>query len=290
MSARSRADRGVGRLNITEHLFEVPRDYASPQADSIRLFARSAQKHAVPAAPSAPSPSPPWLLYLQGGPGMECRSPQSYPFTQSFVDKGYQVLFLDQRGTGLSSAISARTLARQGGVKEQVQYLKSFRADSIIKDCEAIRLALTEQQRAEDAEKRADGKNEDWRKWSIIGQSFGGFCCVTYLSHFPQGLREVFIAGGVPPVRPTQGADEVYARTTPRVIKRNQMYYDKFPEDVERVKTIVRFLQRAPYSLPSGGVLTPRRFLQMGLGMGFHGGIESLHGQLSRDFPSRRRS
>jgi dienelactone hydrolase len=24
-------------------------------------------------------------------------------------------------------------------------------------------------------------------KWSILGQSFGGFCALTYLSHAPQG-------------------------------------------------------------------------------------------------------
>ena len=34
----------------------------------------------------------PWLLYLQGGPGMDCPSPEQYPFTSSFLDKGYQVL------------------------------------------------------------------------------------------------------------------------------------------------------------------------------------------------------
>lgn len=41
---------------------------------------------------------------------------------------------------------------------------------STVKDCEAIRKTLT-----------ADfptGK----KKWSAMGQSFGGFCCVTYLS------------------------------------------------------------------------------------------------------------
>jgi dienelactone hydrolase len=28
-------------------------------------------------------------------------------------------------------------------------------------------------------------------KWSILGQSFGGFCALTYLSHAPQGeLRQ----------------------------------------------------------------------------------------------------
>ena len=48
-------------------------------------------------------------------------------------------------------------------------------------------------------------------RWSVLGQSFGGFCALTYLSFAPEGLREAFFTGGVPPVgRPV---DEVYAAT-----------------------------------------------------------------------------
>lgn len=88
------------------------------------------------------------------------------------ADKIYskKVLFLDQRGTGLSSTITAGTLARQGDAIKQAEYLKHFRADNIVRDCEAIRQCLT------------DDYPEDQRKWSIIGQSFGGFCAATYLS------------------------------------------------------------------------------------------------------------
>lgn len=80
------------------------------------------------------------------------------------------MLFLDQRGTGLSSTITAGTLARQGDAIKQAEYLKNFRADNIVRDCEAIRNILTKDY------------PEDQRKWSILGQSFGGFCAVTYLS------------------------------------------------------------------------------------------------------------
>lgn len=79
-------------------------------------------------------------------------------------------MLLDQRGTGFSSTVTAATLARQGNAIKQAEYLKNFRADNIVRDCEAIRRCLT-----------ADYP-EDKRKWSIIGQSFGGFCAVTYLS------------------------------------------------------------------------------------------------------------
>lgn len=81
-----------------------------------------------------------------------------------------QVLFLDQRGTGLSSTVTAGTLARQGNAIKQAEYMKNFRADNIVRDCEAVRRCLM------------TDYPEDKRKWSIIGQSFGGFCAVTYLS------------------------------------------------------------------------------------------------------------
>jgi hypothetical protein len=64
--------------------------------------------------------------------------------TNLILDKGYQMLYLDHRGTGLSSPISAATLALQGDIHRQADYLKLFRADSIVKDCEAVRKTLTE--------------------------------------------------------------------------------------------------------------------------------------------------
>lgn len=77
----------------------------------------------------------------------------------------------------MSSTITAGTLARQGDAIKQAEYLKHFRADNIVRDCEAIRLALTA------------NYPENERKWSIIGQSFGGFCAVTYLSKLFVSLK-----------------------------------------------------------------------------------------------------
>jgi hypothetical protein len=67
--------------------------------------------------------------------GKKLRSPGSFTFRE---DQG-----LDQRGTGISSPITAATLALQGDAHRQADYLKLFRADSIVKDCEAIRKTLT---------------------------------------------------------------------------------------------------------------------------------------------------
>jgi pimeloyl-ACP methyl ester carboxylesterase len=168
------------------------------------------------------------------------------------------VLCLDQRGTGLSTAISQSSLQLRGDEKVQTEYMKSFRADSIVKDCEAIRKALT-----------ADYPEEK-KRWSIMGQSFGGFCCTTYLSFFPEGVKEAFLFGGLPPLR--TGPDEVYDRLYVRVMKRNGEYYEKYPEDVERVKRVVKFLRRVTVRVQGGeGFLGARRFLQLGISFGAHG-------------------
>src|SRR6202011_6407246 len=99
-----------------------------------------------------------------------------------------------QRGTGCSSPANRRTLARLGP-KAQADYLTHFRADSIVLDAELIRRELTDQ------------------PWSVLGQSFGGMCTVTYLSFAPHGIREAFITGGV--ARPLSNARRIHQRPLP---------------------------------------------------------------------------
>lgn len=67
------------------------------------------------------------------GPGMEASSqpPSNSGMLKVLMDKGYQVLQLDQRGTGLSTPISGATVLEKTSLEEQVAYLKLFRADNI---------------------------------------------------------------------------------------------------------------------------------------------------------------
>ncbi|KAK0940378.1 hypothetical protein LTR29_008117 [Friedmanniomyces endolithicus] len=257
-----------GKLSITEHFFDLPKDHSKPEGGTIRVFARSVKKRDTAIVPDSSKDKEqlPWMCYLQGGPGLPCRAPQHYNFTQTILDRGYQLLYLDQRGTGLSTPLTASTLGMRGNTDVQARHLKLHRADSIVKDCEAIRQALT-----------ADWPEEK-KKWSIIGQSFGGFCSITYLSFHPEGLRESFIFGGLQPL--VKSPDEVYRRLYRKVIQRNEAYYAKFPEDVARVKTIMNYLSRfgdGKIKLPSEGTLTRRRFRQIGINLGFHGGLDMVH-------------
>ena len=177
------------------------------------------------------------------------------------------LIFTYTLGTGLSTAISQSSLQLRGDEKVQAEYMKSFRADSIVKDCEAIRKALT------------SDYPEDKKKWSIMGQSFGGFCSITYLSFYPEGVKEAFLFGGLPPLR--NNADEVYTCLYARLKKRNEEYYAKYPEDVDRVKRIIKLLSRfgdTTVRVQGGeGYLSARRFLQLGIYFGKHGGFDDVH-------------
>lgn len=180
------------------------------------------------------------------------------------------MLCFDHRGMGLSTPITAATVLQEGSVDKQAEYLKHFRADSAVKDLEAIRKCLT----ADYAEEK--------RKWSVMGQSYGGFVALTYLSNFPEGLREVFTCGGLAPVT-QKGPDQVYRRLFQKAVERNRKYYAKFPEDRERVKRILDHLrEKKGVQLPAGGLLTPQRFMSLGIGFGVHGGLDGVHGLVLR--------
>ena len=84
--------------------------------------------------------------------------------------------------------------------------------------------------------------------------------------------------------------DEVYDRLWLRVKDRNYKYYEQYPGDIQIVKRIVQHLSSQddsnPIKLPSGGVLTARRFLQLGLALGGSPGssFANLHAIINSAF------
>ncbi|RCH92314.1 hypothetical protein CU097_012453 [Rhizopus azygosporus] len=250
---------------VYERFFNCPLDYQNPNTSSrIKIFVR----HLVPPEKTIDSmKTMPFILYLQGGPGFECALPSngSSGWIKVAFEKGYQVLLMDQRGTGLSCQISAESLSSQFKTdEEKAEYLSHFRADSIVRDCETIREQLT-----------AGRSREEDRRIHLIGQSFGGFCITTYLSLFPKSVAKAYITGGVPPLVDTP--DSVYRALYPYILSRNKTYYKKFPRDIERVRQIHRYLSTNTVTLPNGGTLSPRRFLQLGLFFGGSGGFDRIH-------------
>ena len=236
-------------LAITEHEFSIPLDHSGAQAGRIKVFAREVS--------DPEGGDRPYLVFFQGGPGMEAPRPTRHPSTPSWLDRAlreFRVLMLDQRGTGRSTPVGSLPGLTP---PQQAEYLKHFRADSIVRDAEWIRRDL--------------GVD----RWSVLGQSFGGFCVTTYLSIAPEGLRDALITGGLPPVG--LHTDQVYAATYRRVLDRNRRYYERYPEDRARVIKLRERLDSEDLRLPSGDRLTGRRFRQLGSMLGMSDGAEHLH-------------
>jgi pimeloyl-ACP methyl ester carboxylesterase len=242
---------------LIEREHTVPLDHAGPDGPSITVFTREL------AAPDGAER--PYLVFLQGGPGFEAVRPTT-PLAGWLkrAVQDYRVLLLDQRGTGRSTPVGAEI---PGDTPQaQADYLAHFRADSIVRDAESIRHEL------------------GIERWSLLGQSFGGFTAMTYLSIAPDGLREVFITGGLAPLgRPV---DHVYGATYRRLVQLNRRYFERYPDDRARVREILRRLDDVDLRLPSGDRLTPRRFRQLGLWLGQSAGFELLHYVIELPFGS----
>jgi len=236
-------------LVLVEHEFSIPLDHSRPDGERITVFAREV---ADPDGRDRP-----FLVFFQGGPGFEAARPTRHPSAPAWLDRAledFRVLMLDQRGTGRSTPVGPPA---QLAASELADRLAHLRADSIVRDAEWIRHEL--------------GVD----RWSVLGQSFGGFCVTTYLSLAPEGLREAFITGGLPPLG--NRIDDVYRATYARTLERNRRYYGRYPGDRERVLAHRRVLESEDIRLPSGDRLTGRRLRQLGDGLGMSDGAERLH-------------
>lgn len=234
---------------LTEREHPVPLVHGDPQRGRIVVFTREVT------APDGRDR--PFLVFLQGGPGFEATRPTSPPsgwLARALAD--FRVLLLDQRGTGRSTPVGP--VIPGATPAERAEYLTHFRADSIVRDLELIRTEL------------------GIERWSLLGQSFGGFTALTYLSLAPEGLREVLITGGLAPVT-GRSVDEVYAATWARTREANQRFHARYPGDLERLRSVLRRLDDEDIRLPNGDRLTARRFRQAGLWLGDSTGFERLH-------------
>jgi len=247
---------------LTDHAFAVPLDHDDPGGERIKVFAREV------VAAGKTGADLPWLLFLQGGPGF---GGPRLSGRASWVDTAldsYRVLLLDQRGTGRSAPVTRHSLAARGSAGDQARYLSLFRADAIVADAELIRREL------------------GGAPWSVLGQSFGGFCTVTYLSMAPEGLAEAFITGGLPGLAAT--ADDVYRTTYPRVRARSLAHYARYPGDEELARRVARRLRDSEVLRPDGARLTVEALQSLGRLLGSSTGSDELHYLLEGAFDSGR--
>ena len=228
--------------------------------ESIKLFYR------VVCAPDRINDDLPLLLFLQGGPGGESPRPLS-PTSDGWIEeavKHFRVVLPDQRGTGRSSCVDGRTIAALGdraeaagadAARSQADFLKRHLASSIVRDFEYLRLV-----------------GFGGKPWVTLGQSYGGFLTLSYLSLFPEAVAASFTCGGIPHV--PASASEVYAHTFPRMAAKTQQYYDRYPADVERVAALADALEEEKPVLPDGSPMTVERLQLMGSDFGMKPSFE----------------
>lgn len=239
-------------MRITDHRVTVPLDWAGVGNDQvIEVFAREV------CDPTRVGDDLPILVFLQGGPGG--KAPRPMPGDGWIADalSTHRVLLLDQRGTGRSTRVQAASLQGMDGA-EAARYLLNFRADSIVRDLEHLRCTAFQGVR-----------------WQTLGQSYGGFITLTYLSQAPEGLSGCYIAGGLPGI--DADADEVYERAYPRVAAKNEQYYQRYPDDAELISTIADYIDDNEILLPDGQRLSTRRLQTLGLDFGMLQGFERTH-------------
>ena len=243
---------------ITDYNFSVPLDYSNKDGEKIAIFAREILRE------ENKNKSIPYLIFFQGGPGYESPRPIIDSGWVKRASEDYKVLLLDQRGTGLSTPIVGDSLPNMSDA-ELANYLTFFRADNIVRDAEIIRDQLI-------------GKN----RWSLLGQSFGGFCAMHYLSFYPDSLDKVLITGGIPPL--SAHPDDIYRATYKRVIEKNKLFYKTFPNAHVNVNKIANYLEDNEVFLPNGDKLLVERFQQLGLNLGFSDGMATLNFLFERAF------
>lgn len=253
-------------LHVQEHAIDVPLDWTGHvpgqgfNGPSTTLFYR------VVDAPEKIHAELPLLIFLQGGPGgagPRPLSPQSDGWIAEAI-KHFRVVLPDQRGTGRSARVDSNTIGAMDAA-EGAHYLKHFLADSIVRDFEHLR-------RTQFAGSR----------WVSLGQSYGGFLTLTYLSLFPDALTASFTTGGIPHV--PADATEVYEHTFPRMERKTEQFYARYPQDRARLAVLADRLSADPLPLPNGDPLTVERLQTIGSSFGMKPSFERVHWLLDEAF------
>ena len=134
----------------------------------------------------------------------------------------YRVLLLDQRGTGRSTPVGRHPRRHAAGTGDVPDPLP----------------------RRLDRPRREPIRRElGVERWSVLGQSFGGFTSLTYLSFAPEGLREAMSHRRPSPVgRPV---DDVYGATSaPHPREEPSLLRALSRTTAQRVADILRRLDR----------------------------------------------
>lgn len=237
-------------LTVHDHTLTVPLVWGDP-SDS-----RTIDVHAAVVSRDG-GENLPYLVFLQGGPGHEAPRPFHSPSAPTWLDAAleeYRVVLLDQRGTGRSTPVSDTDLER--GTDALVEHITHLRADAIVRDAEAFREHLGA------------------RTWSVLGQSFGGFTTLAYLSTDASSLERAYITGGLSAVG--RHPDEVYSLTYEKMRTESERYYRRFPEHRDRMRRVIDLAADGRLVLPDGEVVSVSRVRSLGGLLGSNDGWQTL--------------
>lgn len=247
-------------IYVEDYSCQVPLNWSGNEpgkgfeGKAISLFYR------VLCAPERVHQELPLLLFLQGGPGGAGPRPLD-THSDGWIDealKHFRIVLPDQRGTGRSTHVDARTMSNFDAPQDAAHFLKQFLADSIIKDFEHLRRTAF-----------------DNRTWVTLGQSYGGFLTLSYLSAFPEGVNASFTTGGIPHI--PANAEEVYQHTFPRMKTKTEQFYARYPQDAERVARVAELLSSDNVILENGDRLTVERLQSLGSDFGMKPSFERMH-------------
>lgn len=228
---------------------------------TITVYAREATL-AQAGSPTNPTTKPP-LLFLQGGPGCESPRPSADAGLGwlGAVLEHHRVILLDQRGTGRSTPVDRPDAG--GDAAGTARLLTHMRADEIVEDCEDLRRAL------------------GIERWSLLGQSFGGFCVTRYLSTHPGSIETAYLTGGLPAIG--RSIEEVYTLTYTAMRKRSEELYARYPADRERMSRLLDMAAKGELVTAHGDTVGPERLRGLGSLLGASGGMDALHHLIERD-------
>lgn len=238
---------------VREHRVQVPVDWADPtRFGSIEVFAREIVD------PAREHDDLPLLLFLQGGPGGAGPRPMPGSGWWTTALRTHRVVLLDQRGTGRSSRVDGRVISSFPDAKTAADYLARFRQDAIVADAEHLRAEVY-----------------GGRRWATLGQSYGGFLTLAYLSRHPEALTACYVTGGLAGLDAT--AEDVYARTFRRQLERDAEFDRAFPGDRDVLHAVADACAAGDVVLADGTPLTPERVQALGMPFGMSTGFDDLH-------------
>ena len=256
MTAETRTRRLLD-LTVEEHTLTVPLVWGDPaDTRTIDVFAAVVSREGGEALP--------YLVFLQGGPGHESPRPFHSSTAPAWLDEAlahYRVVLIDQRGTGRSTPVGDADLDR--GASVVAERLTHLRADAIVRDCEALREHLGA------------------TTWTVLGQSFGGFTTLAYLSTDARSLEDVFITGGLSTVE--RHPDDVYALCYDKMRSASERYYRRFPEHRDAMLRLVDLADAGRIVLPDGEVVSRSRLRSVGSALGTNDGWQTVWSLLEQD-------